>query len=67
MYVGWLKLMMIMEKSLFKTSTKFVVNETDVSVVQFQQVLGILPKPEIKEVHRKIVCEFPGFVAVYEK
>lgn len=48
-------------------STQFVQNENDNFAVSSEQITAILPIPELKEIDRKIVYEFPGSVAVFEK
>ncbi|XP_039291040.1 uncharacterized protein LOC120352824 [Nilaparvata lugens] len=48
-------------------STQFIVKDNDVSIINFDQILAILPEPVFKEVDRKVVFEFKGCVSVYEK
>lgn len=48
-------------------STEFVMDDNDVSAIQFEQVIAILPEPELAYRDRHLVYTFPGCVSVSEK
>ena len=48
-------------------ATVFVVKENDECVVTLNQILALLPDPEMKETDRKINHIFPGSLNVFEK
>lgn len=50
-----------------KFATEFVLQEKDVSTIDFKMIVAVLPEPDIKEKDRHIVYAFPGSVNVFEK
>lgn len=48
-------------------ATTFKTEDTDVFIIDFNQILGILPDPELVEKDRRILMVFPGTVSVYEQ
>ena len=48
-------------------STEFLMDDNDVSAIQFEQVIAVLPDPEVVYRDRHMVYIFPGCVTVSEK
>lgn len=48
-------------------STTFYPDESDVFLVEKQQILSVLPDPKIIEKDRKLMFVFPGSVSVFEQ
>jgi len=46
--------------------TEFCINEKDVSTINVEMVIAILPNPKFIIKNRKVVYQFPGYVSINE-
>lgn len=53
-------------KSWDSSKTLFTINETDVSYINIEQILGVLPDPVIQMKGERILYKFPSVVPVQE-
>lgn len=48
------------------TGKTFKVNEGDVSYIQFEKIISVLPQPDVKHVRNTVFYEFGGHVDIFE-
>lgn len=50
-----------------ENATLFKINESDVSCIDYNQIIGVLPIPNIKLKGNRVFYKFPSTIDVYEQ
>lgn len=54
-------------KSMDRSCKQFVINDSDISYVKFEQVIGIEPEPNIFMKGERMFYKFPNKLYIFER